>query len=395
MSKLTDRPKILTVVTEVFISQDGTQTVSRAFNARINEYSMHFDRINIVAPSIREHKFTHGVNKKIYYYSTSVYSKDLWGRLRYFFKHRFMEEFFHDAIMLGQPDLVEIRIPSLFSLRAYYSIKKLNIPMVAYIAGDWGEAFRANNKFIGSRFVSRLLDLSQNSIIKNTIPVSAGSALAEKYANLNQVYPYFSTTHREVNVVNKEGDVINLLFVGRLESGKCVEDAIKALKITLQQYKSVFLHIVGDGPRRSNLEKLSASLGVSDSLRFYGYISDVSTLNQLYKKSHIFIFPSISEGSPKVLGEAMSFGVIPIAVKNVGSIDRIISDGENGFLVPKHSPGDIAEIILSLIGSKDIQISCRQKCYVYASEHTIGNEVKSMWSHVFRKLAKNEDRPNY
>ena len=378
--------KTLTIISEVFIKEDGSETLDRSFNIIINEYSKYFDRINIIGPGVKDFRFTQGKNKKLFFTSTTLYAKPIRKRIYYYLQLNKVKKYFKEILENGNSDIVQIRIPSLFSMVAYSVVKDLNLPLTTYIAGEWESSFIANYKFVGNTFVAKLLDNNQKKIIKNSIPVSAGPEIAEIYKKENLIYPYFSTTHKEAFKIEKQNDSLQLLFVGRLEGLKRVEDGLLALKILVEKSINIHFNIVGDGVQKQNIEKLIKENNLSKSVTLHGHVSDTLCLEQLYRQSDVFVFPSVSEGTPKVLAEAMSYGAIPIAVRDTGSIRHIISDGKNGFLVDSYSPEQIADKIRLILDSKEIQKNMQNYCYQYAKQHTIVREVENMWNHIFKRL---------
>jgi glycosyltransferase involved in cell wall biosynthesis len=378
--------KTLTIISEVFIKDDGTETIDRSFNIIINEYSKHFERINIIGPGIKDFKFKQGKNPKLFFISTTLYAKPLKKRISYYLQLKKAKKYFKAIIQEGNSDIVQIRIPSLFSMVAYSVVKDLKLPLTTYIAGEWESSFVANYKFFGNTIVAKLLDNSQKKIIRNSIPVSAGPEIAEIYKKENLIYPYFSTTHKEALKIKKQNNILQLLFVGRLERIKRVEDAILALKLLLEKSISAEFHIVGDGVEKENIKKFIVQNNLSNYVTLHGHISDTKILEDLYKKSDLFILPSVSEGTPKVIAEAMSYGAIPIAVRDTGSIRYIIDNKKNGFLVDSYAPEQIALNIELISKSKELKETMQNYCYEYAKEHTIIKEVENMWKHIFYQM---------
>jgi glycosyltransferase involved in cell wall biosynthesis len=90
------------------------------------------------------------------------------------------------------------------------------------------------------------------------------------------------------------------------------------------------LVIVGDGPLRAQLESTSSDLGIRERTSFLGTRGDVSDLLQA---ADVFALPSINEGLPIALLEAMAQGIPSVATR-VGGIPEVIVSGENGLLVP-------------------------------------------------------------
>jgi glycosyltransferase involved in cell wall biosynthesis len=119
-----------------------------------------------------------------------------------------------------------------------------------------------------------------------------------------------------------------VLTVCRLDKNKGVDILLKSMD--LLQNIFVKLIIIGDGEERKNLETLSSTLGLDDKVLFMGQRSKLELL-ELYNLSDAFLLASYSEGLPRTVLEAMACGCIPIAT-NVGSVGKIITDGQNGFL---------------------------------------------------------------
>ncbi|MGZ3753355.1 MAG: glycosyltransferase [Mucilaginibacter sp.] len=118
-----------------------------------------------------------------------------------------------------------------------------------------------------------------------------------------------------------------MCFVGRLEGAKGVGRIFDALGDKHARQSISKFHIVGEGPFRSELEILAKSL--SFEVIFHGSLSQ-NEVFEVYKQSHFLIFPSNSEGFPKVVAEACNFGCIPI-VSDVSSISQYITP-DVGFL---------------------------------------------------------------
>lgn len=102
--------------------------------------------------------------------------------------------------------------------------------------------------------------------------------------------------------------------------------------------------IAGDGPSRRALEQRAASLGLGDTVRFLGYRSDVP---RVLSTVDAYVLPSLWEGLPLALLEAMACGK-PIVATRVGGNPEVVSDGENGFLVPPRDPEALAGALLRL-----------------------------------------------
>jgi glycosyltransferase involved in cell wall biosynthesis len=122
-------------------------------------------------------------------------------------------------------------------------------------------------------------------------------------------------------------------FVGRLSVEKGLEHLLGALTLGSLGSRSWRLLVVGDGPLRSAIEESAASAGLGSRVIFAGFQHDVSPW---FAAMDAFVLPSMTEGTPMALLEAMTHGV-PVIASAVGGVPAVVSHRANGVLVP---PGD-------------------------------------------------------
>jgi glycosyltransferase involved in cell wall biosynthesis len=118
--------------------------------------------------------------------------------------------------------------------------------------------------------------------------------------------------------------------VGRLSAEKAFDVLIRAVHELVRRGIDVELAIAGEGPQRGELERLIQALGLQEYVQLLGFRSD---LRHLYEALDLFVLSSIREGLPNAVLEAMSLQV-PVVATRIAGIPRLISDGENGLLVP-------------------------------------------------------------
>jgi glycosyltransferase involved in cell wall biosynthesis len=129
---------------------------------------------------------------------------------------------------------------------------------------------------------------------------------------------------------------IRLLYVGRLEAEKGVAQAIEVLARLRDRAVPATLDLVGDGPERQEFEALGARLRLDAEVCFHGWLARTA-LTPLYARAHIFVFPTSSEGWPKVLSEGMAYGVVPLSTR-VSSIPQYLEEFGTG---RAFAPGDV------------------------------------------------------
>ena len=133
-----------------------------------------------------------------------------------------------------------------------------------------------------------------------------------------------------------------VLAVGRLSHEKGQAHLLRAAAAWRSDARLV---IVGDGPDRQALEKLAATLGVADRVTCAGMTGDVAPY---YALADVFVLPSLSEGSPNVLLEAMASG-LPVVATSVGGVPEIAANEMSALLGPSRDPRFLATAVDRLL----------------------------------------------
>jgi glycosyltransferase involved in cell wall biosynthesis len=108
--------------------------------------------------------------------------------------------------------------------------------------------------------------------------------------------------------------------------------------------------LAGDGPERCSLEKQAVSLGLSDRIVFLGHRKDVQ---ELLAQCDLFVLPSLFEGLPLSVLEAMAAGK-PVIASNIGGTNEAVVNGETGLLVPPGDPDALADAIRTLLSDPSL-----------------------------------------
>jgi glycosyltransferase involved in cell wall biosynthesis len=105
------------------------------------------------------------------------------------------------------------------------------------------------------------------------------------------------------------------------------------------------LLLAGEGPRLEDMKVVAAELGLGDKVAFLGKRTDVTSL---LRSADAFVLPSVWEGLPNALIEALAAG-LPAVATDVGGTPEVLSHGETGFLVPPENPDDLAAAMLRMM----------------------------------------------
>jgi glycosyltransferase involved in cell wall biosynthesis len=149
----------------------------------------------------------------------------------------------------------------------------------------------------------------------------------------------------------RDDNMLKALFIGRLHPSKGLDVIIDAFKILKEKELGISLNIAGSGPDITHyLKKLEESLG--NAFIYYGIVSGEEKL-KLLKKCDIFLPSLYGEGMPIALIEGMSYGLIPITT-NDGSMNCLVKNRINGYIVRKGSSMEIVTAIEELIKNKPL-----------------------------------------
>lgn len=152
-----------------------------------------------------------------------------------------------------------------------------------------------------------------------------------------------------------QNDTVRVLTIGRLIPRKGFQFLIEAIPEILQSVNRDFeLEIVGDGPMKSQLVSLAEKSKVDHRINFAGTVA-YDELVQHYNDADIFVLPSLAEGMPLVILEAMATG-LPVIASKVQGIEDLIQPGINGHLVKPGNTKQLAEKVIKLITENQIRI---------------------------------------
>lgn len=201
----------------------------------------------------------------------------------------------------------------------------------------------------------------------------------------------FNSLNAKDNVCQELGIPENSVVigtVGRLNYEKGHIYLIRAIKDICYQMPKVKLLIVGDGHLKENLKKEAQDLGIGKNVLFTGARKDIVSV---YKSMDIVVLPSLTEGSPLVLLEAMSMG-LPVIATRVGGIPSVVEKGV-GILVSPASDEELKKAILFLLKDSSLRNTmgerARQKIVSQYSIDTFYKKYTDLYSLIIKNNADN------
>ncbi|MBO0827319.1 MAG: DMT family transporter [Streptosporangiales bacterium] len=171
---------------------------------------------------------------------------------------------------------------------------------------------------------------------------------------------------RERPAASRTGGRKRILFVGRLDAEKHIEDVVDALPAIREKVDAEFV-VAGKGNLREPLERRAAARGVAAHVRFLGFVPDAD-LPALYSSADVFCMPGTAELQSLVTLEAMATGR-PVVAADAMALPHLCQHGRNGFL---HEPRDVDELgrhVASILADDDLRRRMGAESLAIASGH--------------------------
>jgi len=377
-------------INQPFFNCRGEYTTSRAFIKFIESFSSYFDNITIFAPtkSSGDQRSTYRVNSKKINICPLPYYLNIQDLLR---RSLVLIPKSLNVLIREIPryDLFWLVLPHPLSLIFYIICKRYSKPVFTHIRGsiekDIYYRYRGIAKVL-AKLYARSMVFSNHIICNRELSLAVGSELYRKYKNENNKIFTISPSLITLDDIEQGRESIEshfkneketkLLFVGRVEPEKGLEYLFQAIRILNQESKKNYsLSVVGKShlgneEKERRIKALANKKGLSELINFSGYIPHGHKLFNLYKKSDIFVLPSLIEGIPKVLYEAMAKG-LPIIATKVGGIPDIIEDCHNGLLIKPGSVDTIVKAVGLLEEDKEFRHRIIKNGLETARQHTI------------------------
>ncbi len=176
--------------------------------------------------------------------------------------------------------------------------------------------------------------------------------------------------------------------VTRLREEKGNRYFIEAAAAVLREFPDAQFIIVGDGPLRETLERLAQNLNLKGKLHFAGFVSEVAVA---YAAVNIVVMPSLTEGFPLALAEAMAAGK-PVVATMVGGMKEMIEHEQNGLLVPPANSAAMATALLRLLKNPVLRRNLGHAARQRSQDFSIERNVRALEALYTELLGKGNGR---
>ncbi|MFW9989150.1 MAG: glycosyltransferase family 4 protein [Candidatus Odinarchaeota archaeon] len=154
-------------------------------------------------------------------------------------------------------------------------------------------------------------------------------------------------------VINKQ-NFKKVIFVGRLDPQKGVEFLIRAIPYVLNEYTNVHFFVLGNGNLELKLKNLVRILKIQSFVTFINMIP-LEKMVDFYASADVFCLPSLHEGFPLSVAEALSMGLIIVASATEGIPEAII-ENKNGFLTKRGNVNSLVKKLLKALTLSDEKV---------------------------------------
>lgn len=251
---------------------------------------------------------------------------------------------------MDSADAIHVRCPANITLLALWLLRRRSSPQYRWIkyAGNWqpeGQepwSYRLQRRWLAEDLPNTVVTVNGNW--SNQSP--------HVRSFLNPCLTEHEITEGLAVAGKKDFTLpVEVLFVGALNEGKGVGQVLRVFQALQAQAIPARLHLLGDGLDRPAYEAWSRENGLKE-VHFMGWVPR-SEVADYYARAQVILLPSRSEGWPKVLSEAMAYGVVPIAAA-VSSIPQILATTGAGFSFQPDDVQGMAGAIAGMVAEPDI-----------------------------------------
>ncbi len=371
--------------------------ISSSFGLVIAELARHFERVILAVPQLTPDSpqldFT--LPKNVEFRGLPAMTSAVDG-LR---KTPGISRIYRQAI--GEADAVFVRgvmIPAVPVI--YQACAQRNIPLVHWLVGNPEALLQSHRRYgrvmdlLGRLFVRRWEGQVRRGYRKGG-PVCLlcnGQEIADRFGD-GPTEVTVSTTLRPEDIQAPRADSatsapLRILTVAYIRPEKGIEYLVEALSL-LKTAREVHLDLVGSRDRyptyQAKLDKLVQQHGLEERIHWKGH-ADRENLATHFGCADLFVLPTLSEGTPRVLLEAMAHGV-PLVASRVGGIPDSVTHEVNGLLVPPKDPAALARACDRVFADSQLRHGLVESGREFARAHTVDRFSDRIVS-LFRRLTE-------
>ncbi len=260
--------------------------------------------------------------------------------------------FWRTLLIARSADLVVVKCPGLVGTTALIAARALRRPVAMHFVGDIEDSVSDSRNSASSRQIKWIARrLSQWAVRQaGAVRYPTRSFLQEKYPASRPDREFWYTDagvtavdHSVAESMHVPGRIVAIGTQDRMYKGH--DFLIRAMPAVLEQVPGAHLVLVGKGSCREELVALAADIGVSGSVEFIDFLDGWPHVSDMMLSAHVFAMPSMAEGLPRALLEAMSLGVACIG-SDASGIPELLP---HHLLVPRGSVEPLERLLIRVL----------------------------------------------
>ena len=178
-------------------------------------------------------------------------------------------------------------------------------------------------------------------------------------------------------------------FIGRLGPEKGIAYLLEAADTICRSTRGIYFVLIGEGILKEETEAFVASRGLKDRIITLGWRKDATGL---LPDLDMLLLPSLTEGTPMVILEAMAAGV-PVIASDVGGIGEIIEDSKTGLLIKPRDPGAIVESVKALLDNRGLAERISSSAMSEVQSRFSARRMSELYERTYRSMLKEIQTP--
>jgi phosphatidylinositol alpha-1,6-mannosyltransferase len=297
-------------------------------------------------------------------------------------------------------DVIHLRVPTPAAIFAFRAARTKRKPVFLLVVGDYEALlphlpYRGLKKTVFGAYVA-FEERALRHMTSRVLTFTNGAALRRKHEHDGGRIFETKTTTLSRDDIGTRADVassgpIRALTVSRIDPRKGLKALPGAIAQLVADGIDISLDVIGPtigligDEERDAIVKEAEQRGVGDRVRLPGAVP-LDQLMAKYRDYDLFILPTQpGEGIPRVLLEAMANG-LPVVTTDVSGITSLLTDGDNGVLIPDASAESVAAAVRKLVRDGELRRRVIQGGYATARRHTLEQQAADMMEIVEREL---------